>query len=104
MQRIAEQLPVEPDIVVPFPLLGELAAHEQQLLAGMRPHEGKIGAQIGESLPPVARHLADQRALAVHHLVMPQRQDEILVEGVEQAEGQLVVMIFSVDRVQRHVS
>ena len=59
----------------------------------------EIGAQIGEALPAVARHLADQRALAVHHLVMAQRQDEVFVEGVEQAEGQIVVMIFAVDRV-----
>ena len=43
--------------------LGDLAAHEQQLLAGMRPHEAVIGAQVGELLPAIARHLADQRAL-----------------------------------------
>src|SRR5437879_4230354 len=33
VQRFAEQLPVEPYIVVPLALLGEFAAHEQQLLA-----------------------------------------------------------------------
>ena len=39
----------------------ELLAHEQQLLAGMAPHEAVIGAQVGELLPVVAGHLA-QRA------------------------------------------
>jgi len=54
VQRIVEALPVEPEIVVPLALLAEFAAHEQELLAGMRPHEGEIGAQIGETLPAVA--------------------------------------------------
>ena len=58
-----------------------------------------IGAQIGEFLPAVARHLAEQRALAVHHLVMGQRQNEILGEGIEQPERQVVVMVVAVDRV-----
>jgi 1,4-alpha-glucan branching enzyme len=38
-------------------------------------------------------HLADQRALPVHHLVVGQRQDEVLREGVEQPEGQVVVVV-----------
>ena len=57
-----------------------------------------IGAQIGEFLPVVAGHLGDQRALAVHHFVMGERQHEILAEGVEQAEGQVVVVVLAVDR------
>ena len=40
---------------------------------------------------------------AVHHLVVRQRQDEILGEGVEQPEGQLVVMIVAMDRILLHV-
>ena len=36
VHRIVKQLPVEPNVVVPFALLGEFAAHEQELLAGMR--------------------------------------------------------------------
>ena len=70
MRRIVEQVPIRLHVVVPFALLAELAAHEQQLLAGMRPHEAEIGAQIGEALPRVARHVAEQRAFAVDHLVM----------------------------------
>ncbi len=74
--------PFELVVVRPFAPLAELAAHEQQLLAGMPPHVAVQRAQVGELLPVVARHLADQRALAVHHFVVRQRQDEVLVEGV----------------------
>jgi len=42
--------------------------------------------------------------LAVDDLVMAQRQDEILVEGVEQAKGQVVVVMLAVDRLARHVA
>ena len=104
MTRIVEQEPVEFAVVVPLPLLRELAAHEQQLLARMRPHEAEIGAQIGEFLPVVARHPAEQRTFPVHHLVMRQRQDELLGEGIDQAEGDVVVMPASVDRVLVHVA
>src|SRR5436190_16280492 len=45
VQRLGEQLPVEPDIVVPLALLRELAAHEQQLLAWVGPHESEISSQ-----------------------------------------------------------
>src|SRR5579883_2342389 len=81
MKGIPEQVPIEAVVVVPFARLREFAAHEQKLLAGMRPHEAVIGAQIGEALPAIARHLAQERAFAMDDLVMAQRQDEILVEG-----------------------
>ncbi|MNQ87043.1 hypothetical protein D3C85_1022530 [compost metagenome] len=97
MLRVAQQVPVQLLVVVPFAPLAELAAHEQQLLARMGPHEGQVQAQVGKLLPAVAGHLAEQRALAVHHLVMGDRQDEMLGEGIEQAEGQLVMMVFAVD-------
>ena len=63
----------------------------------MRPHPGEQRAQVGELLPAVARHLAEQRPLSVHHLVMAQRQDEVLTERVQQSERQLVVVIAPVD-------
>ena len=86
-------------VVPPFVLLAELAAHEQELLAGMAEHEAVIGAQIGEALPFVARHAAEHRALAVHDLVVRERQDEILGERVVQAEQDLAVMMLAVDRI-----
>ena len=65
----------------------------------MGPHVGVQRAQVGELLPAVAGHLAEERALAVHDLVVGQRQDEVLAEGVHQAERQLVVVVAAVDRV-----
>jgi len=41
-------------------------------------------AQVGEPLPVVARHLREQRALAVDDLVVREREDEVLAERVEQ--------------------
>ena len=99
MPRLVEQMPVERMVVLPFALLRELVAHEQELLAGMAEHEAVIGAHVGEALPVVSRHAAEDRALAVHDLVVGQRQDEIFGEGVEQAERDLLVMMLPVDRV-----
>ena len=70
MVGVVEQPPVQRAALGPLRLLGELAAHEQQLLARVRPHEGEVGAQVGQLLPPVAGHLAQQRALAVDDLVV----------------------------------
>ena len=54
MQGIVQLVPVDFAVVIPFARLADFIAHEQQLLAGMGPHEGEIGAQIGELLPFVA--------------------------------------------------
>ena len=69
----------------------------------MAPHEAKIGTQIGETLPAVAGHFADERFFAVDDFVMRQRQDEIFGECVKQAKGHLVVMVLAIDRVCFHV-
>ena len=64
------EMPIERVVVPPFVFLAELSAHEQKLLAGMAEHETVIGAQICKALPFVARHAAEDGALAVHDLVM----------------------------------
>ena len=78
MARKFEQVPVEAAVVVPFAPLAELAAHEQQLLAGLGEHVAEQQPQVGELLPVVAGHLAEQRAFAVDDLVVRQRQNEVL--------------------------
>src|SRR5262245_65670327 len=55
-----EKVPIERMVMSPLVFLGELAAHEQELLAGMTEHEAIIGAQIGEALPLVTRHAAEK--------------------------------------------
>ena len=97
VRPVVEQVPVDLGIVVPLALLGDFAAHEQQLLAGMRPHESEIGAQVGEPLPAVAGHLAYEGPLPVDHFVVRDRQHEALGEGIDQTEGHLVVMVGAID-------
>ena len=84
--------------------LAELAPHEQQLLAGEGPHVGVERPQRGELAPRVLRDLVDHGALAVHDLVMAQRQDEVLGECVEEAEGKVVVVVAAIDRIFLHVA
>ncbi len=69
--------------MVPFLSLAELAAHEEKLLAGLGVHVAEQDAQVGELLPVVTGHLAEQRSLAVHDLVVGEGQHEVLVEGVD---------------------
>src|SRR6266404_9197442 len=97
MTGMLEKVPIKRVVMAPFALLAELAAHEQQLLAGMAEHEAVIGAQIGKALPFVAWHAAENRTLAVHDLVMGERQDEVLEERVVQTEKDLAVMMLAVD-------
>src|SRR2546429_2308822 len=96
-------MPIERVVVPPFVFLAELSAHEQKLLAGMAEHETVIGAQICKALPFVARHAAEDGALAVHDLVMGERQDEIFGERVVQAEQDLTVMMLAVNRIPADV-
>jgi hypothetical protein len=63
----------------------------------------EVGAQPGELLPAVARHLGQHRALAVDDLVVADRQHEVLAVGVDHREGHLVVVVLAVDRLQRRV-
>src|SRR6266850_1285614 len=96
VQRILQHVPLEALLVLPLAPLAEFPAHEQQLLARMGPHVAEQQPQAGELLPLIPGHLADERALAVHHLIVRQRQDEVLVEGVPEAEGEAAVVILAV--------
>lgn len=103
--RGVQQPPVRPVGLRPLRPLGELLPHEQQLLAGMGPHEAEVGPVRGPLLPPVAAgHLRHQRSLAVHHLVVRDRQDVVLAEGVDHPEGHVVVVVLAVHRLLRHVA
>ena len=82
----------------------KLAAHEKQLLAGMREMIAEEKPQIREFLPVVARHFLEQRALPVDHFVVRQRQNEIFVERVEHRESQLAVVMLPVERIERDIS
>ena len=77
MTRVLQQFPVDFAIMAPFADLPDLAAHEEEFLSRVGPHERKIGAQRGKLLPFIARDFPVQRALAVYDFVMAERQDEI---------------------------
>ncbi len=99
VQRKMQHVPLEALVVLPLALLTELPAHEQQLLAGVPPHIAIQQTQIRELLPFIAGHLADQRALAVHDLVVGERQHEVLAEGIPEREGEGAVLVGSVQGV-----
>src|SRR6516162_6906723 len=99
MPGVFEKMPIKRMVMAPFAFLAELATHEQKLLAGVSEHEAVIGAQIGKTLPFIARHAPENRTLAVHNLVMGERQDEVLEERIVQAEEDLAVMMLAVDRI-----
>ena len=100
---VVQQEPVQRAVVVPLDELSELAAHEQQLLARMPDDIAVERAQVGELLVVLAGHLVQHTALAVHHLVVAERQDKMLGEGVEHREGQLAVAAAAPERVELHV-
>ena len=100
---VVELPPVETACLAPLGVLRELRSHEQQLLARVRPHEGEVRAQVGELLPVVSRHLADERALSVHDLVVADRQAVLLAPRVHQRERHLAVVPLPVHRLARDV-
>ncbi len=101
--RGVEEPPVGAVALGPLRALGELLAHEEQLLAGVSPHETQVGAVVGALLPPVARHLPGEGALAVDDLVVGDRQDVVLAVRVDHRERHLVVVVLAVHRLLRHV-
>ena len=100
---IFEQMPVETVLEVPFAMLAELTAHEQEFLARVGEHVAEEQSQVGDALPRIARHAAVERAFAMDDLVVRERQDEVLGEGVPDRERQFVLMILAVDAVMAHV-
>ena len=60
-------------------------------------------AQAGKLAPPVARHAADQRALAVHDLVVAQRADKVLGKGVHDGEREQAVVAGAPRKIGLHV-
>ena len=86
-----------------FAALAQFAAHEEQLFAGMRVHVAEEQPQIRKFLPIIAGHFFQKGALAVDDLIVRKRQNEIFVEGVDHREGEFVVMILAVNRIEREI-
>src|SRR5215831_7312943 len=93
-------MPVQAAVMVPLANLTELSSHEQQLLSGQSKHVGVKKTQVGESLPLIAGHFTNERAFAVHNLVMRQRQHEVLGETVDRTKSKLVVVVLAIDGIK----
>ena len=98
-----QQVPVEAGVMVPFTSLRKLVAHKQQFFAREGPHPAVVGAQVGKLLPCVSRHAIENGFFTVYHFIMRQRQDKVFGVVVQHAEGQLVVMVLTMNRIQLHV-
>src|SRR3990172_3972908 len=92
MVGIAGDEPLELEIVRPLASNAELASHEQELLPGPAPHVAVEEPHVRELLPLVARHLREERALSVNHLVVREGKSEVLGEGVHRPEGDLLLV------------
>ena len=103
MGRVAEKVPIETLFMIPFPTLAEFAAHEEELLPRLAVHVPVDQSEVGELLPVVSGHFAEERSFAVHDLIMGKRKGEVLRKGIKHAEGQIVMLVFSMDRVMGHV-
>jgi hypothetical protein len=69
----------------------------------MRPLERQVRTHIGQLLPPVTWHLAQQRPLAVHNFIVTDREHEVLGVGIHHGERRLAVMVHAVDRILGNV-
>ena len=101
--EILGEEPLDGLVVAPFDLLADLVTHEGKLGAGVGHLVEGERAQTGETAPVVARHASNQGALAVHDLIVRQRQDKVLREGVHDGEGEQAVVARAPREVALHV-
>ena len=90
--------------MVPFLRVAELLTHKQQLFTWSRPHIAVKGSQVGPLLLPVAARLQHQGFLAVNHLVVADRQNEMLGAAVHIEKSKFVVVVPAVKGVLAQVS
>ena len=92
-----QAIPIDGGVVIPLAPLGQLVAHEGELLAWVSPLIGEHRTHAGQLLPVIARHLAVQGTLAVHDFVVADGQYVVFGVGVHHGEGDLVVVPLAVD-------
>jgi hypothetical protein len=93
-----DEVPIEALRRIPFPPLAKFPTHEDQLLAAPGPHVGEQRSQVSEFLPAVTRRLIEERAFAVHYLIMRKRHNEVLAPRIELTKGEIFVMVPTMDR------
>ena len=94
-----EEMPIKAVGLFPFGTLGEFLTHEEELLSRVSVLIGVEEAEIGELLPRVTGHFVKKRIFSMDDFVVGERKKEIFSEGVEKRECELVVFVFTVDRI-----
>ena len=97
------QEPLDGLVVAPFNKLADLVAHKVELGTGVRHLVKGQRAQAGKLAPPVARHAADQRTLAVYDLVVAQWANKVLGKGVHDGEREQPVVAGAPRKIGLHV-
>ena len=100
MVCILQQMPIQRARLAPFAVLRKFTAHKQQLFPRMPHHEAIGKAQIRKALPDIPRHFPNHRGFCMYHLIMRKHQHKILRIMICHAKGQLILMIFSINRVK----
>ena len=100
---VGNVVPVDRVCLVPLGGLTPVAAHEEQLLAGVGEHVAEEGAKACGLVPVIARHALPERAFAVDYFIVAKRQDILLGKRVHQGERDLVVVIRAVNRIEGEV-
>ena len=92
-----EVVPVQAAGLVPLLGLAPFLALEEQLLARVRPHERQVAAHHRRLVPGgTGGHTRPQGSLAVHDLVVADRQHVLLGVGVDHRERDFVVVVAAV--------
>ena len=97
------QEPLDGLVVAPLNKLADLVAHKVELGTGVHHLVESQRAQAGKLAPPVARHAADERTLAVHDLIVAQRANKVLGKGVHDGERQQPVVAGAPRKIGLHV-
>ena len=96
---VLKKMPIEAVSFAPFVALGEFLAHEEELFAGMRVLIGVEQTEVGELLPHVAGHFMKERIFSMDDFVVGEGKKKIFGEGVEEREGEFIVLVFAMDGV-----
>src|SRR5258708_26460754 len=94
-----ERVQLEFLCIFPLPPLSKFASHKEQLFARMAPHETEQKAQVGELLPDIPRHLAQQRAFAIDDFIVRERQPKVFGISLHQRKGELVMIVAPLDQI-----
>ena len=84
-------MPLKAAVVIPLMIRSEFRAHEKERLTRSRYGVANQRAKIRQTLPLITGHLAKQRALQVHHLIVRERIHEPFAVFVHHCKREFVV-------------